>query len=116
MGMANYSATTSLVSITSETCGTDLLNFEKLNDTMSPKSGNTTKQASPDHQNKPRGLASGSYPLESTRGSLRIHRRENRVLKPLVNGDHVLENEVQSRRSCGRQAITSFEHHMRLHQ
>ena len=43
MGKANYSATTSLVSITSETCGTDLL--KRLNDTISPKSGDTTKQA-----------------------------------------------------------------------
>ena len=34
MGKANYSATTSLVSITSETCGTDLL--KRLNDTISP--------------------------------------------------------------------------------
>ena len=33
MGKANYSATTSLVSITSETCGTDLLN--RLNNTIS---------------------------------------------------------------------------------
>ena len=36
---------------------------------------------------------------------MRNHRRENRVLKPLVNGDHGLENEVQVRRpvrrSCG---------------
>jgi hypothetical protein len=43
MGKANYSATTSLVSITSETCGTDLL--KRLNDTISPKSGDNTKQA-----------------------------------------------------------------------
>ena len=43
MGKANYSATTSLVSITSETCGTDLL--KRLNNTISPKSGDTTKQA-----------------------------------------------------------------------
>ena len=43
MGKANYSATTRLVSITSETCGTDLL--KRLNDTISPKSGDTTKQA-----------------------------------------------------------------------
>jgi hypothetical protein len=43
MGKANYSATTSLISITSETCGTDLL--KRLNDTISPKSGDTTKQA-----------------------------------------------------------------------
>ena len=43
MGKANYSATTSLVSITSETCGTDLL--KRLNDTISPKSGDATKQA-----------------------------------------------------------------------
>ena len=43
MGKANYSATTSLVSITSKTCGTDLLN--RLNDTISPKSGDTTKPA-----------------------------------------------------------------------
>ena len=43
MGKANYSATTSLVSITSKTCGTDLL--KRLNDTISPKSGDTTKQA-----------------------------------------------------------------------
>jgi hypothetical protein len=43
MGKANYSATTSLVSITSETCGTNLL--KRLNDTISPKSGDNTKQA-----------------------------------------------------------------------
>ncbi len=43
LGKANYSATTSLVSITSETCGTDLL--QRLNDTISPKSGDTIKQA-----------------------------------------------------------------------
>jgi hypothetical protein len=43
MGKANYSATRSLVSITNETCGTDLL--KRVNDTISPKSGDTTKQA-----------------------------------------------------------------------
>jgi hypothetical protein len=43
MGKANYSATSSLVSITSETCGTDLL--KRINDTISPKSGDATKQA-----------------------------------------------------------------------
>jgi hypothetical protein len=43
MGKANYSGTTSVVSITSETCGTDLL--KRLNDTISPNSGDTTKQA-----------------------------------------------------------------------
>jgi hypothetical protein len=42
MGRTNFSATASLVSITSENCGTDLL--ERLNDTISPKSGDTTKQ------------------------------------------------------------------------
>jgi hypothetical protein len=41
MGRTNFSATASLVSITSENCGTDLL--ERLNDTISPKSGDTTK-------------------------------------------------------------------------
>jgi hypothetical protein len=43
MGKANYLATTSLVSITSETCGTDLL--KRLSNTISPKSVDTTKQA-----------------------------------------------------------------------
>ena len=53
------------------------------------------------------------------------------MLKPLVNGDHGLENEVQVRRQSGDLAdpddidavnaanavkITSFEYHMRLHQ
>ena len=62
---------------------------------------------------------------------MRNHRRENRVLKPLINGDHGLENEVQVRRQSGDLAdpddidavnaanavkITSFEYHMRLHQ
>jgi hypothetical protein len=42
LGKANYCATTNLVHITSETCGTDL--FKSLNDTISPKSGDTTKQ------------------------------------------------------------------------
>jgi hypothetical protein len=43
MGKANYSTKTSLVTITRETCGTDLL--KRLNDTISPKSVDTTKQA-----------------------------------------------------------------------
>jgi hypothetical protein len=43
IGKANYFTTTSFVSITSKTCGTDLL--KRLNDTISPRSGDTTNQA-----------------------------------------------------------------------
>jgi hypothetical protein len=43
MGKANYFTTTSFVSITSKTCGTDL--FKRLKDTISPRSGDTTNQA-----------------------------------------------------------------------
>ena len=74
LGKANYCATTSLVHITSETCGTDLL--KRLNDTISPKSGDTTKQAK--NSLLRRAPWTGK---RSTRGICRFRRRLRRRLR-----------------------------------